>query len=166
MCLCTNVTKTNPCAFYILNNALDSDACFKQRQRAALSDTTYCRITQGTRATQSIRAHTYLSCLHRPQIHTNTRMYACIHQLPSHPSPAQCSSLTRALVWKNRGQTVKQLHWQLINQGVTAIQLPPGCSALQQTSEPRERAVFNSRCISACCIIAPCHVHSHPVFNR
>lgn len=46
--------------------------------------------------------------------------------LTPHSSSAQCGSLTRPLVWKTRGQTVKQLHWQLINQRLTAIQLSPG----------------------------------------
>lgn len=49
--------------------------------------------------------------------------------LTPHSSSAQHGSLTRPLVWKTTGQTVKQLHWQLINQRLTAIQLSPGSSS-------------------------------------
>lgn len=96
-----------------------------------------------------------------------------IHKQKQMHSPAALSSLIcpvqildQGACLKTRGQTVKQLCWQLINHGLTAIQLPSGGSGLQQTSEQRERPVFNSGCNSACCIIAPCRVHFNPVFNR
>lgn len=87
-------------------------------------------------------------------------------QARSHPPSARCRSLTRTLVWKSRGQTVKQLHRQLINQMLTAIQLSPGSSSLLQTSEQGEGSVFNSDWNCARCIIAPCRACFNPAFNR
>lgn len=55
--------------------------------------------------------------------------------------PVRRSPLTGRPVCRTRGQTVKQLPRQLINKGLTAIQLPPGCSG--QVSAGRG-AAFNS----------------------